>query len=101
MNNRLDSLPRALLVLSVVTATVLLSSYAFMHGNYLMMMAVVGFAPMIALVNNPASWIVVIIGLSQSGLIMPGLPRGLEVVHLFMLGFCALMTGRSMVLTVS
>lgn len=98
MSKPLESLPRALTTLGVVAATVLVSVYAFVNGNYALMVGVVIAAPMVAMINNPPAWIIAIVGLWQSNMIVPGLPRGLQLLHLFMAGFCALVVARNIVL---
>lgn len=97
MSKPLENLPRALTTLAVTVATILIAIYAFMHGNFMLMMGVVIAAPMVALVNNPPLWIVTILGLLNSNIIVPGMPRGLQLVHFLMAGFCVLVVARNIV----
>ncbi len=97
MSRPLENLPRALGTLGVVVTTILIATYAFMHENYFLMAAVVIAAPLVAMINNPPAWIILILALSQSSLIVPGLPRGLQLVHFLMAGFGALVIARNII----
>lgn len=97
-SSRLENFNRGLITLGLIVTTVLLAVYAYTRENYLMMFGMLGVAPAVALINNPSTFLVLIIATYNSGLILPGLPKGLQLWNLLMAGFVALILARNIVL---
>jgi len=60
--------------------------YGFVKQNDEVLGLALAAAPMVCLINSPALWVVLIIGLSQSSLTLHGLPQGVLLVYLLILG---------------
>lgn len=97
-SSRLENFNRGLITLGLIVTTVLLAVYAYTRQNYLMMFGMLGIAPAVALINNPSTLLVLIIATYNSALILPGLPKGLQLWNMLMAGFVALVTARNIVL---
>lgn len=93
-NNPAALLIKLCLALGITAAAI----YATISQNTLLAVAVVLAAPVVALINNPQIMVISIIGLSSSSLLIPGLPRGLQLVHLVMAGFICVMMARLTIL---
>lgn len=84
--------------MGAVALTIGIAVYALMHENYGLMAMMLAVAPGIALINNPSAWMVTILAVSQSGLILPGLPRGLQVFQFLVAGFSLMVVARNILL---
>ena len=82
-----ENLPIILTRLALAVAMVVMAIYAFISNSMLLMMAVGAAAPVVALLNKPRLVMILCISLFPSNLVVPGLPSGLQFVHLLMLFF--------------
>jgi O-Antigen ligase len=98
MNNHPGQLPDILVRLLVVAAMTVLTIYAVTQQNTRLIIFVLAAAPVVALINRPEAFVILIIGLSHSALLLPGFPRGLQVMHLLMAGFIPVMVARFTIL---
>ena len=89
---------RALFGAGLVLVTFLVSAYALMNQNYGLMAGMLFAAPAVALIGNPPVWIPIIAGLSQSWLLIPGLPGGIELFYYFCGAFGMLILARTVIL---
>ena len=90
-------IPQALIPLIGVLVVVFVAFYGFKSGGYLVHIGLMATPLLIYLVNNPGSWLVVILGLVDSKLIFPGIPQGLNVVHVMIAGFVAFIVARNII----
>jgi hypothetical protein len=79
-----------LLTILMVLAVWIIAFYGFSSHNLLILLGLVIAPVCIFLLNNPSIWFIAILGIQQSGLIIPGVPQGLELIHLLMSGFIVL-----------
>lgn len=88
-------IPQFVISTIAVLVVVAIAAYGFTTRSYFVHFVLI-FTPLaIYLVNHPNLWMIAILGLSQSGLIVPGLPQGLQVIHVLMAGLIALLIGRT------
>jgi len=92
MNNA--NLPDALARFAVVACVILVTIYALIQQSSLMLIGILAFFPIVMFINRPQMFVVAIIGLSNSLLLVPGLPRGLLLMHLLMIAFIGVMIAR-------
>ncbi len=90
-------IPQALIPLIGVLVVVFIAFYGFKSGGYLVHIGLMATPFLIYLVNNPSAWLVAILALIDSKLIFPGIPQGLNVVHVMMAGFVALIVARNII----
>ena len=90
-------LPQIAISILAVVAVVFIAFYGFTTGGYFIHAALIGTPVLLFLVNNPSLWLVLILGLIHSKLIFPGIPQGLQVVHVMMAGFTAMMIARNII----
>ncbi len=91
-------LPQSIIALIGVLVVVGIAAYGFTTQGYFVHLTLLAAPIFIFLINSPANWFVLIVGLTQSKLVFPGLPQGLHVVHVFIAGFSALMLARVIIL---
>lgn len=87
-------IPQFVVSTLAVLVVVLIAAYGFASGAYAIHLALIAVPVLIYLINHPAVWMIWIYAFSQSGLIFPGLPQGLQVVHALMAGMVGLQAGR-------
>ena len=88
---------RFLVPFFVLVGAVLLAYKGFSSSSSLYFIALAAAAPLVYLINNPGVWLIVILGLTRSYLIIPGLPQGLQVVHVMMFGFAIVVWARQII----
>ncbi|HMP76422.1 MAG TPA: hypothetical protein PKE12_09015 [Kiritimatiellia bacterium] len=87
-------LPQFVISIIAVLVVVAIAAFGFTTRGYFVHLALV-FAPILVfLVNSPSTWLILVLGLSKSGLVFPGLPQGLQVVHVLMAGLLGLLLAR-------
>lgn len=87
-------IPQFVISTIAVIVVVLIAAYGFTTRGYFVHLVLVAAPFLVYLVNHPAVWLMVVLALSRSGLIFPGLPQGLQVVHVLMAGLVALLLAR-------
>lgn len=87
-------IPQFVISTIAVIIVVLIAAYGFTTRGYFVHLVLVSAPFLVYLVNHPAVWLMVVVALSRSGLIFPGLPQGLQVVHVLMAGLVALLLAR-------
>lgn len=90
-------IPGKLIALALVVVAFIVALYGFTTHGSLVHIGLVATPFLILMLNNPGLWFVMVLGLDRSGLIFPGLPQGLQVVHVMMAGFVGLMLARSII----
>lgn len=96
MNN--TNLPEILQRLGIIAAAIVITIYAVIQQSTVMIIGVLAFTPIILFINRPEMFVIAIIGVSNSALLVPGLPRGLQLMHLLMLAFIPVMVARYAIL---
>jgi hypothetical protein len=91
-------LPQAIIPIIGVIVVVLIAFMGFRSQGYFIHLALISTPIAIYLLSNPSAWLVAVLGVSQSKLIFPGLPQGLQVVHALMFGFVAVVIARNIIL---
>lgn len=87
-------IPQYVIATLAVLVVVAIAAIGFATGSYFLHLALVTSPIVFYLINHPSAWFISILAFSQSSLIFPGLPQGLQVVHVLMAGFVALQFGR-------
>lgn len=90
--------PQFIIGIIGVLVVVLIAFYGFTTQGYVVHLTLLSAPLFVFLVNSPATWFMLIMGLTQSKLVFPGLPQGLHVVHVLIAGFSALMLARVTIL---
>ncbi len=88
-------LPAILIQMIAALVVIFLAFYSLKSGSLTLQMGLLAAPVVFFLINNPAVWLVVILGLVQSKLILPGLPQGLQLVHVMMAGFAMMILARN------
>lgn len=88
-------IPHPIIVTIAVITVTAVAAIGFASGGYLIHLALICVPAYAYLISRPDIWFALIIGLSQSKLIFPGLPHGLHVIHVLMAGLTATLIGRS------
>lgn len=91
-------LPQIIISTIGVLVVVFIAMYGFTTQGYFVHLALLAAPVFLFLINSPAAWFVLIIGLMQSKLVFPGLPQGLHVVHVLIAGYSAMMLARVTIL---
>lgn len=87
-------LPQVIISAIAVVIVVAIAAYGFTTRGYFVHLALVSAPVLVYLVSHPAVWMMWVLALSKSGLIFPGLPQGLQVLHVLMAGLVALLIAR-------
>ncbi len=90
--------PAKVIALALVLLTVLIALIGYIQRSPIIHIALVAFPFLFLMMSNPGAWFVAIMGLSRSGLVFPGIPQGLEVVHVMMAGFVVLIIARNIII---
>lgn len=87
-------LPQVILSAIAVFIVVAIAAYGFTTRGYFVHLVLLSTPVLVYLVSHPAIWMMWVIALSKSGLIFPGLPQGLQVLHVLMAGLVVLLLAR-------
>lgn len=87
-------IPQFVISTIAVLIVVLVAAYGFTTRGYFVHLILVSAPFIVYLINYPSVWLMVVLALSRSGLIFPGLPQGLQVVHVLMAGLIGLSLAR-------
>ncbi|HMP89037.1 MAG TPA: hypothetical protein PJ991_02490 [Kiritimatiellia bacterium] len=90
-------LPNFILPLIGVIIVVFIAFYGFTTQGYFVHLSLLVAPIFVFLVNQPSIWFILILAVSRSGLIFPGLPQGLQVAHVLMFGLTALLFARNII----
>ncbi len=90
--------PAKVIALALVILMVVVTLIGYIQRSPIIHIALVAFPFLLLMMSNPGAWFVAIMGLERSGLIFPGIPQGLQIVHVMMTGFVALMIARNIIL---
>ncbi len=90
-------LPAFIIPLIGVLVVVFIAFYGFTTHGYLVHFTLLAAPIGVYLVNNPTLLLILIFGLYQSGVIMPGLPQGLQFVHMLMFVFVVISLARNII----
>lgn len=90
MTSKMEPMQRGLMLFGAVVAMVVTVAYAFVNDNWVLMGIALAAAPMVMLINRPSWWVVLIVGLSPSQILLPGMPQGMQFFHLLIAAFAIL-----------
>jgi len=90
-------LPSFIIPLIGVFIVVFVAFFGFTTQGYFVHLLLLATPVFVFLVNQPSSWLILILGISKSGLIFPGLPQGLQVMHVLMFGLTVLLFARNII----
>ncbi len=90
-------IPPQLIALALILVFAVIAWYGFSAQRLLVVIGITLAPFLILLVNNLPLWFVITLGIRNSGLIFPGIPKGLHVVHVMMAGFATLMFARNII----
>ncbi len=91
-------IPAKVIALALIILTVVIALIGYIQRSPVIHIALVAFPFLFLMMNNPSAWFVAIMGLERSGLVFPGLPQGLQFVHVMMAGFVALIIARNIII---
>lgn len=90
-------LPSFIIPLIGVAIVVFVAFFGFTTQGYFVHLILLATPVFVFLVNQPSTWLILILGISKSGLIFPGLPQGLQVLHVLMFGLTVLLFARNII----
>lgn len=90
-------LPSFLIPIIGVIIVVIIAMYGFTTNGYFVHFVMLATPIGIFLVNRPTELMILILGLFSSGVMIPGLPAGMQVVHLLMVFFVGLTIARNII----
>ncbi|HMO03507.1 MAG TPA: O-antigen ligase family protein [Kiritimatiellia bacterium] len=90
-------IPQFLIPIIGVIAVVLVAFYGFTSRGFLVHFLLLAAPIGIYFVNNPTGLLITTYALFYSGLMMPGLPQGIQVVHAMMILFVGITVARNII----
>lgn len=90
-------IPQFLIPIIGVIAVVLIAFYGFTSRGFLVHFLLLAAPVGIYFVNNPTGLLITTYALFYSGLMLPGLPQGIQVVHMLMILFVGITVARNII----